>query len=57
MFDAPAVAGVLPEREKDRELSRAVDRVREKFGDDAIHTGALRRVPIGEKGAKKPRAG
>ena len=57
MFDTPPVAGVLPEREKDRELSRAVDRVREKFGDDAIRTGPPRRVPIGEKGAKKPRAG
>jgi len=57
LFDAPAVDGVLPEREKDRDLSRAVDRVREKFGDDAIRTGPPRRVPIGEKGAKKPRSG
>jgi hypothetical protein len=32
-----------------------VDRVREKFGDDAIRTGPPRRVPIGEKGAKRPR--
>ena len=55
MFEAPAVNGVLPERERDRDLSRAVDRVREKFGDDAIRTGPPRRVPIGEKGAKKPR--
>jgi DNA polymerase-4 len=55
MFEAPAVDGVLPERERDRDLSRAVDRVREKFGDDAIRTGPPRRVPIGEKGAKKPR--
>jgi DNA polymerase-4 len=55
MFEAPAVAGVIPERERDRELSRAVDRVREKYGDDAIRTGAPRRVPIGEKGARKPR--
>ncbi len=55
MFEAPAVEGIIPEREKDRELSRAVDRVREKFGDDAIRTGPPRRVPIGEKGAKKPR--
>src|SRR5471032_3265586 len=55
MFEAPAVDGVVPERERDRDLSRAVDRVREKFGDDAIRTGPPRRVPIGEKGAKKPR--
>lgn len=57
MFEAPAVDGVVPERERDRDLSRAVDRVREKFGDDAIRTGPPRRVPIGEKGAKKPRRG
>ena len=57
MFDAPEVDGVIPERERDRDLSRAVDRVREKFGDDAIRTGPPRRVPIGEKGAKKPRGG
>jgi DNA polymerase-4 len=57
MFEAPAVDGVLPERERDRDLSRAVDRVREKFGDDAIRTGPPRRVAIGEKGAKKPRGG
>jgi DNA polymerase-4 len=55
MFEAPVVEGVIPERERDRELSRAVDRVREKYGDDAIRTGAPRRVPIGEKGAKRPR--
>jgi DNA polymerase-4 len=55
MFDAEAVDGAVPERERDRELSRAVDRVREKFGDDAIRTGPPRRVPIGEKGAKRPR--
>jgi DNA polymerase-4 len=55
MFEAPVVEGVLPERERDRDLSRAVDRVREKYGDDAIRTGAPRRVPIGEKGARKPR--
>ncbi len=57
MFEAPMVNGVAPERERDRDLSRAVDRVREKFGDDAIRTGPPRRVPIGEKGAKKPRGG
>ena len=57
MFEAPAEAGLVPERERDRDLSRAVDRVREKFGDDAIRTGPPRRVPIGEKGAKRPRRG
>jgi DNA polymerase-4 len=55
MFDVPAVEGVIPENERDRDLSRAVDRVRERFGDAAIRTGPPRRVPIGEKGAKKPR--
>jgi len=55
MFETPVVEGVIPERERDRDLSRAVDRVREKYGDDAIRTGAPRRVPIGEKGAKRPR--
>lgn len=55
MFDAPVAAGVAAERERDRDLSRALDRVREKFGDDAIRTGPPRRVPIGEKGAKRPR--
>jgi DNA polymerase-4 len=55
MFEAPPVEGVVAERERDRDLSRAVDRVREKFGDDAIRTGPPRRIPIGEKGAKKPR--
>jgi hypothetical protein len=29
--------------------------VRAKFGDDAIRTGPPRRIPIGEKGARKPR--
>lgn len=40
---------------RDRELSRAVDRVREKFGDAAIRAGAPRATPLGEKGARKPR--
>jgi DNA polymerase-4 len=40
---------------RDRDLSRAMDRVRERFGDDAIRTGRSRRTPIGEKGARKPR--
>jgi hypothetical protein len=40
---------------RDRELSRAVDRVREKFGDSAIRAGAPRAAPLGEKGARKPR--
>ena len=30
------------------ELSRAVDRVRERFGDDAIRAGRSRRRPVGE---------
>ncbi|MFI5231173.1 MAG: Y-family DNA polymerase [Gemmatimonadales bacterium] len=55
MFEQPSAEGAAPERERDRDLSRAVDRVREKFGDDAIRTGPPRRVPIGEKGAKRPR--
>jgi DNA polymerase-4 len=45
----------VPERARDRDLSRAMDRVRERFGDDAIRTGPVRRSPIGEKGARKPR--
>jgi DNA polymerase-4 len=44
-----------PEHARDRELSRAVDSVREKFGSEAIRTGPPRRVPIGEKGARNPR--
>jgi hypothetical protein len=32
-----------------------LDRVREKFGDAAIHAGPARRGAIGEKGARKPR--
>lgn len=40
---------------RDRDLSRAVDRVRARFGDDAIRAGRSRRTPIGEKGARKPR--
>jgi DNA polymerase-4 len=55
MFDIPAVDGLAAERERDRDLSRAVDRVREKFGDDAIRTGPPRRIPIAEKDAKRPR--
>jgi DNA polymerase-4 len=45
----------LVEEPRDRDLSRAIDRVRERFGDDAIHAGQSRRRPIGEKGARKPR--
>jgi DNA polymerase-4 len=55
MFEPHSAAGVAPERERDRELSRAVDRVRERFGDAALRTGAVRSVPVGEKGAKRPR--
>ncbi len=64
-FEAPATAsrGTRSESEgvraveetRDRDLSRAVDRVRERFGDDAIRSGKPRRRLIGEKGAKKPR--
>ena len=43
------------EEPRDRDLSRAIDRVRERFGDDAIRAGQSRRRPIGEKGARKPR--
>jgi DNA polymerase-4 len=47
--------GAHGESLRDRELSRAVDRVREKFGDAAIRAGAPRAAPLGEKGARKPR--
>jgi DNA polymerase-4 len=40
---------------RDRDLSRALDRVRERFGDEAIRAGRARRTPVGEKGARKPR--
>jgi DNA polymerase-4 len=54
---APVDAGAPPpvEEARDRDLSRALDRVRERFGDDAIRAGKARRRPIGEKGARKPR--
>ena len=55
MFGAGGPAVDAPERAVDRELSRAVDRVRARFGDAAIRTGPPRRIPIGEKGARKPR--
>jgi DNA polymerase-4 len=55
MFGGAIPVADAPEQEKDRELSRAMDRVRERFGDDAIRAGAARRQPIGEKGARKPR--
>jgi len=47
--------GAALESARDRALSRAVDRVREKFGDAAIRAGAPRAAPLGEKGARKPR--
>jgi hypothetical protein len=51
-----ASAGPAPvEVPRDRDLSRALDRVRERFGDDAIRAGKARRMPVGEKGARKPR--
>ena len=55
MFGGAAKSEGTPEGERDRELSRAMDRVREKFGDDAIRAGPERRGAIGEKGARKPR--
>jgi DNA polymerase-4 len=55
MFGEAVPVADAPEQQKDRELSRAMDRVRERFGDDAIRAGAARREPIGEKGARKPR--
>ncbi len=55
IFEAALAREDVPERERDRELSRAVDRVREKFGEGAIRTGAPRRRATGEKGARKPR--
>ena len=55
IFGAALEVADAPELERDRDLSRAVDRVRERFGDEAIRTGPARRQPIGEKGARKPR--
>jgi len=55
MFEPAGSSAAAPEQERDRELSRAVDRVREKFGDSAIRTGPSRKTPVGEKGARKPR--
>ena len=55
MFDGGTKPDGLPEGERDRDLSRAMDRVREKFGDGAIRAGPERRGAIGEKGARKPR--
>ncbi len=52
---ATPVAPVRIEDLRDRDLSRAIDRVRERFGDEAIRAGKVRRTPIGEKGARKPR--
>jgi len=39
---APAATSL--ERPQDRAVSRAVDRVREKFGSEAIRTGSARRA-------------
>jgi DNA polymerase-4 len=47
---APAV-----ESTRDRALSNAMDRVRQKYGDASIASGVPRTVPLGEKGARKPR--
>ncbi|MBI2409010.1 MAG: DNA polymerase IV [Gemmatimonadetes bacterium] len=52
---AQGKSAAAPESERDRALSRAVDRVREKFGDASIGAGGPRKVPLGEKGARKPR--
>ncbi|MEK7240665.1 MAG: DNA polymerase IV [Gemmatimonadota bacterium] len=52
-----SIFGAAPEVEspRDRALSRAMDRVREKYGDASIGSGAPRAAPLGEKGARKPR--
>ncbi len=50
---APSTPAV--EVPRDRDLSRALDRVREKFGDEAIGSGPKRERPLGEKGARRPR--
>ncbi|MFI5311138.1 MAG: Y-family DNA polymerase [Gemmatimonadales bacterium] len=55
IFGPEAENPEAPERERDRALSRAVDRVRLRFGDEAIRTGPARSRPVGEKGARKPR--
>jgi DNA polymerase-4 len=55
MFGGPRASAADVERPRDRELSLALDRVRERFGDEAIRTGPPRRHAIGEKGARKPR--
>ena len=49
------VAQPATEDARDRDLSRAIDRVRARFGDDAIRAGKARARPVGEKGARKPR--
>jgi DNA polymerase-4 len=54
-IDFPLGATARPEDPRDRDLSRALDRVREKYGDESIRTGRRRARPVGEKGAKKPR--
>lgn len=43
------------EAPRDRDLSRALDAVRAKFGDEAIRSGPKRATPLGEKGARRPR--
>lgn len=43
------------EAPRDRDLSRALDAVRAKFGDEAIRSGPARATPLGEKGARRPR--
>lgn len=55
MFGGAAPSADAPERPRDRLLSHAMDRVREKFGEGAIRAGAARATPLGEKGARKPR--
>jgi len=51
------IFGAAPtvESPRDRALSRAMDRVREKYGDGSISAGVPRTAPLGEKGARKPR--
>lgn len=54
-FALPASGAPAVEERRDRDLSRALDRVRERFGEGAIGAGPARRNPVGEKGARRPR--
>ncbi len=54
MFGGGAAAVEAP---RDRDLSRALDAVRARFGEEAIRSGPPRPTPLGEKGARRPREG